>query len=282
MRHLKYITVIFLVLFSSANAQELSEASTQPTIQSIKSELLKEEREYRIHLPANFDNKKEYPVLYMLDGEESFSYATGVIDHLSSSGKIPELIMVSIMSTNRERDYTPTKVTHDAEGTPQPWFHETGGADTFLKFLKMELIPDIELKYSTSNERILFGHSASGLFAAYAFLSDPDFIDNFILSDPSLWWDGEVLIKWISDEKLKNKNLLNRIYIATAHHKNDAEDNYIIRSQLNFVRAIFNSYPNELKMENKYYKDENHSSIGLKALYDGLSFIFDRQFPIQK
>lgn len=282
MYHLKYKIIIFLMLLSSVNAQEKPGLANQHAVQSFSSKILQEEREYRVYLPTNYDNKKEYPVLYMLDGAENFSYAAGVISNLSTSGKTPELIMVSIISTNRERDYTPTKVTHDAEGTPQPWFHETGGADTFLKFLKTEFIPKIELKYSTSDERVLFGHSASGLFTAYAILSDPNFIDHFILSDPSLWWDEEVLINWINDGRLINKSFSNRVYIATAHHENDAEDNNIVRSQINFVKAISDLKSYKIQIKNKYYLDETHSSIELKALYDGLSFIFeDEKSPPQ-
>ena len=42
--------------------------------------------------------------------------------------------------------------------------NESGGAETFTKFIEEELIPYIDSKYPTMPYRTLIGHSYAGLF----------------------------------------------------------------------------------------------------------------------
>lgn len=98
---------------SCLQAQEVSQSIVTGEIHSLHSKILEEDRAYWVHLPPDFKKEKNYPIVYLLDGADSFTYASGIIDHLSAVGKIPELIMISILSTNRERDYTPTHIGAD-------------------------------------------------------------------------------------------------------------------------------------------------------------------------
>jgi predicted alpha/beta superfamily hydrolase len=48
-----------------------------------------------------------------------------------------------------------------------------GGADSFLRFIREELLPEVDRKYRTAPFRILMGHSLGGLFALHAFSRSP-------------------------------------------------------------------------------------------------------------
>ena len=92
-------------------------------IDSINSKILDEQRKVWIYVPDANSNgifeKKNYPVVYLLDGDAHFYSVVGMIQQLSSvNGNTicPKMIVVGIPNTNRTRDLTPTK------GKPDPPF----------------------------------------------------------------------------------------------------------------------------------------------------------------
>lgn len=89
-------------------------------------------------------------------------------------GLIRPLILIGIgyddlhtMDSLRCRDYTYPQALADYK------MATSGGAKIFLEFLKDELIPIIEKKYSVDTfKRILMGHSLGGYFTIFALLHD--------------------------------------------------------------------------------------------------------------
>ncbi len=78
---------------------------------SIESEVLKESRKIFIKLPKDYySSDKAYPVIYRLDGDlDLFIETAGVIQRLAYREElIPEMIVVLIKNTNRNRDMMPT------------------------------------------------------------------------------------------------------------------------------------------------------------------------------
>ena len=47
---------------------------------------------------------------------------------------------------------------------------------------------------------VLMGHSFGGLFALSTMASRPELFDAWVAADPSLWWDGGVLIRMLEDK----------------------------------------------------------------------------------
>jgi predicted alpha/beta superfamily hydrolase len=170
---------------------------------TLHSDLLKEDRHLLIHLPQGYETSTQrYPVMYLLDGEAHFEHVAGIVDYLTEQGKMPPVILVGIANTNRTRDLTPpaktTKVTIDLPALATSYVDDStggGGADTFLAFIRTELIPAIEAKYRTAHFRILAGHSFGGLFAVHTLTTDPDLFDAYLVASPSLWWDNEALVR---------------------------------------------------------------------------------------
>ena len=77
----------------------------------------------------------------------------GITTRLRNDRNAPEMIIVAIENTNRNRDMMPV-VAKDYPGPSR--------AEAFLGFLEKELIPDIEKTYRTTQPRILLGKSLSG------------------------------------------------------------------------------------------------------------------------
>ena len=245
------LVAIFYVLGSlSISAQDTPTDINIGTIHSLHSNVLNEDRPYWLSLPANFDPEKPYPVIYMTDGDLSFHFASGMLKQLAATGKIPDIILVSIPNTDRNRDLTPTHTEVDSQGKQQSFLKTTGGGDNFIEFIKTELSSRIEENYTTSKFRIYIGHSFGGLLVTHAFLEHSDFFNAFLAIDPSLWWDDRVM----------NRNLLEKISQKRSHNST----------------YYMSSDTDTLNVKREYFSNDNHGSVDLISVYNGLQFIFDK------
>jgi predicted alpha/beta superfamily hydrolase len=225
----------------------------------LKSNVLNEDRTILIYLPDNYkENKKSFPVLYLLDAETNFKHTIGVVDILSRSSLIPEMIVIGIQNTDRMRDLTPT---HDRK------FHIGGGGDNFLKFLSEELIPFIDKNYKTKPFRILEGHSMGGLFTMYTFISDKSLFDAYIVISPSMYWDDQIMLSKIEDFLKTNPSLQKQLYITLAN-----EPGFMLVKET--IDIFKKEAPTELRWEFKKDTTETHEIASLRSTYEGLRYIY--------
>ncbi len=277
MKKLLFLLLIFTSFISFCqNVTAINIGKTD----SVYSTILKEKRNLLIYLPENFDVNKKYPVVYLLDGKTNFHSFTGIISHLSNTDVIPEMIVVGILNTNRNRDFTPT---YDSTNYDK----SNGAGEVFTSFLEKELIPYIESKYPVAPYRIFVGHSLGGLLVVNTLLNHTPLFDSYIALDPSLWWDKMKLNKQapklLLEKKFKDKTL----YLAmansmpmgmsdTAMAKKDTTNATIgIRSVLLFHDVLVKEKNEDLRWAFKYYANERHGSVPLIGSYDALKFIFD-------
>ncbi len=153
--------------------------SEEETIK-IRSHILNEERTLSIVLPQDYDkNQKPYPVLYILDAEarSEFTRAVSTVKDLYAEGIGPQMIIVGIWNTNRNRDMIPVAVSH----RPQ-----SGGSQKFLEFITDELISHVKQNYRTTDFPVLYGASNAALFSVYALLENPNAFDGVIASSPMI------------------------------------------------------------------------------------------------
>lgn len=181
---------LIIISFSISYANDTDNEIVIGTKFTIHSDILDEDRKIWLQLPPNYTPDGNHPVLYILDGDRSFNYISGMLDQLYQNGKTPPMILVAILNTNRNRDLTPTNTSIAADGITVPFLKSTGGGDNFLQFLRTELKTYIEANYTPSKFRIFAGHSLGGLLTTYAFLTDPEYFNAFIAIDPSYWWDN--------------------------------------------------------------------------------------------
>ncbi|MEL0652349.1 alpha/beta hydrolase-fold protein [Algibacter sp. TI.3.09] len=246
-------------------------------IKTIKSKELNEVREYWVYLPENYSNpdfkNQKYPIIYLLDGEKYFHVLSGMVKNQSNGyyPLIPECIVVAIKNTNRSRDLTPTAVSSLS--------YQNGGADKFEAFISKELIPEINKNYNTLDYKILVGHSFGGLFAINTLLNESRDFNAYIAIDPSLWWDNEVLVKKLeriiktTDFKSSTLFLANANSIGSQKEPSKQHDAHFIAKK-NMLKLIEATSPKSLNFDTKYYKDEDHGSVVLPSLIDGLRSVF--------
>jgi len=285
------IIVVFILLFINYNANAQTSKTVNGDIiigkvDSLYSKVLKEQREFWVYTPENFDSKKRYPVVYVLDASGHFHSVTGLITRLTP-WQMPQSIVVGITNTDRLRDFTPTNVKFSRKHNTET----SGGANNFAKFLNEELHCLIAENYSIENNTTLVGHSTAGLFAIYSYLSNDSVIDNFIAIDPSLWWDNENLVKQ-SQKRINNVNLRDKsLYVAVANNigermdttkvrRDRSEITEGIRANLKF-HDVLSKNKKDLDFEWEYFKNEDHGSIIIPGQYNGFKSVFS-WFPFKE
>jgi predicted alpha/beta superfamily hydrolase len=247
---------------------------------NIQSKILKEDRSYILELPSSYGtSKKNYPILVLLDGEVNYHSHSGILKHMTEGRQIPEMIIVAITNIDRVRDYTPTKYLTNLNGSSAVDNHKTsGGSEQFLQFIEKELLPEIESTYRTTTFKTLVGISHGGLLVGSAFLSKKTSFNGFISMDPSFWWDNQYIVKQLkktSIDQIKDK----RIYVSSADKlENFTKIPHVFKANIN-SHELFNTVlekkgtpPSKFKLD--YFKEENHWTVALLSLYNGIQFIY--------
>ena len=251
-------------------------------LDSIYSKTLKEQRKYWVQLPNNYNSDKKYPVVYVLDGETHLPTVT-LVQNYYSGGFTPDMILIGISNQqHRTRDLTISKITSRQGGA---FNFETGGAEKFTQFIKNELIPHIDSKFSTTNYRTLIGHSFAGLFTVNTLIHHPKMFHNYLAIDPSLDWDNQKLVKEARVLLKKNSYQNKQLYISLSSplhmQRNDVTlDNIMTdktdytlfgRSNIEFTNLAKTS---GLKTEWKFYKNDFHGTISFPSILNGLKSFF--------
>ncbi|MCC4213171.1 alpha/beta hydrolase [Leeuwenhoekiella parthenopeia] len=268
---------LFIVLISYISLQDFSAQENRDlylgTSYTLHSEILNEDRIYSVSLPESYyegkAENKTYPLLIIMDGNTHFRPLSGIVQYLSAAStrnlRIPEMIVIGIENVNRRRDFTPDKVI-----TTRP--NDTGGGAAFLSFLENELIPELDQKFRTNTNRILFGHSLGGLLAAHAYMQEESPFNGFIAVDPSFGtWDAETMDAKI--EQVTPNSFQRFIYIATA---NWGKRNIKNRDRhVRWLESLNQKCEAPLPAKLEYFENETHSSVSVIAFYNGITTLFE-------
>jgi hypothetical protein len=160
----------------------------------VQSRVLGEARPINVWVPPRYraSDAVRLPVLYMPDGgvDEDFPHVVNTVDSLVALGRIRPVIVVGVPNTQRRRDLTgPTRVASDSTIAPR-----VGGSAEFRRFLRDELMPEVERRYRTTPERGIVGESLAGLFVVETFLTEPSLFTHYVAFDPSVWWNRGALV----------------------------------------------------------------------------------------
>lgn len=260
-------TILLLVLFLLSTSTLFSQEIKIGFKDSIHSTVLNEERKFIIKLPNGYEESiKAYPVIYRLDGDiELFTETIGTINRICYSDELaPEMIVVMIENTNRNRDMMPTKTS---------FFNSEPGAEKFKTFIENELIPHINNSFRTSNEKLLCGQSLSAIFTLYCFLSSPEIFDSYIACSGG--FPGcEAYFDKLTNDFLKTNQTKTSNLFMTYGLQDFLDPEGVIKSQLITFTEKIQSKEN-MVCELKIYEDEGH--VPFQSLYHGLRFIYSRE-----
>tara|TARA_R110002049_G_scaffold154363_1_gene318876 strand:- start:733 stop:1983 length:1251 start_codon:yes stop_codon:yes gene_type:complete len=293
---MKNYTLLFLLIGSIliVNQNAVAQSTESQTeqfqnriVDSIFSKTLSESRDFWVRLPDNFqpDNDEKYAVIYLMDGFSLESTLEAVYGNYWGH-YLPHMILVGVSNRkNRTRDLTTSQIKMRRGSA---FDYETGGAETFTKFMEEELIPYIDSKYPTMTYRTLIGHSHAGQFTINMLINHAHLFQNYIAIDPTLDWDNQKLLKQAKEkfktEDYNGKSLFVSLAAEMLHIQNDSitidnvmsdtsEFSLPARSIIEFSQLAESQ--NELNFSLKVYHEDLHGTVPLPTIRDGLIFLFE-------
>lgn len=280
---MKYFFLIIFLLASvfTSNAQW---STTPIKTETINHTSTLNQRTYKISvaLPSSYNKEKKYPVYYILDGYYAFPIASESMKALKMGNEIKDFILVSIAGdettdyewlVKRWSDYTFTQIIKNDTSFSKAWNIKSpglvsGSGETFYKIITKEIIPLIDSKYSTTNERGISGHSLSGLYVANILLKGDGVFTKFGINSPSfLMWANDIL-QVEKNYAQTHTNLNAKVFFSIGELEGEADISNLLKFE-----ALLKKY-NGVNSKLVIFKDETHTSVGpamisrtMKVLY---------------
>ncbi|MEO1050571.1 MAG: alpha/beta hydrolase-fold protein [Bacteroidota bacterium] len=239
-----------IIMFTIFELQAQANQLQADRLEEVDSNILNEKRNLLVHFPNGYDSTKSYPVLYVLDGSSQDFRIARISSILVGAEVMPEVIIVGIPNTNRNRDLTPHYGLQDQDG------ERYGEADRFLDFISNEAIPHIESKYNTSSYRMLVGHSRAGLFSFYAMLEKPGLFDAHFCFSPAFWRDNMLILSKAKDAINQKKLAEGFLYMSLGTAENDK-----MKSAYDRMTQLFDGHnSNQIRVEHHYTNGASHGT----------------------
>ncbi len=225
----------------------------------LNSEHLSESRAINISLPPNYhSNNKTYPVLYVLDGEYAFDYATGSVQFLANDfNYLPEMIVVGIPNTDRLRDFYVT-------------FEEDGEYISFINFLEHEVFLFLSENYRVNDFRVLYGWSSAAGICSYIMVKRPALVDGYIMTGFGIGPKTEKFIK----ENLPDKFDKRKYMYANVEGEEPRKSGLLRYRQL-----LSDMDPKNMDWKCEIEEHSDHVDAMAQGIYSGLKHIFSEFYP---
>jgi len=174
---------------------------------AFRSHHLPGQRDVIVYVPPGYDEQPErdYPVLYMQDGQNLFDPRTSFIpgrtwemreqaDAAIEAGTLEPVVIVGIYNTGDRRlaEYT----------FERDWQMGGGEAAQYGLMLTRELLPFIAGRYRVRREREhigLGGSSLGGLVTLYLGLTYATWFGKLAVLSPSVWWNHKSILGYLNE-----------------------------------------------------------------------------------
>jgi len=246
-----------------------------------------------VSLPESYGSNPthRYPVVFVTDAPYSFPLVRSMAARMGNHGEgLEEFVLVGLAyakgdtpAYSRRRDYTPSTpadsdVTSDMPGRA-PAF---GQAEAYRRFLAGQVLPLIAARYRVDMRRkVLAGHSYGALLGAHVLLTEPTMFEHYILSSPSLWFDGKVMLDREASYARSHEDMVAKVFLSVGAFEtvvpgsNDSRynrTNDLVRDmQLFHARLAGRHYPG-LHIQSRVWADEDHLSGNPIAFARGLAW----------
>lgn len=155
------------------------------TTYTIVSGLMGQTFHYYVYTPPGYNENtdRDYPALYLLDGQEyrSFAHIDNIADYLINNDLTRDMILIMQVPNNRENEYVLN--------------------DTFVNFLADELVPVIDAGFRTIDSpasRGMAGVSYGGLCATYTCYLRPDIFGMCAAQSPAYWPNNNLILSLLA------------------------------------------------------------------------------------
>ncbi len=234
-----------------------------------------------IVLPQDYDSTHQYPIVYCVDYWLGSNFAPGILYCLNFSQALDPIIVVGIGNEGsytdwlmeRTRDLTPSHVPewNQSDSHSIGTSGVTGGADNFLLFIKNELIPLVESRYSAdTTNRGYFGYSLGGLFGAYAMINEPHVFQKYFLGSPSLQYNDFALLDSLNNMLSEELKSIKSIYITVG----EKESGNMLKGFADLRDCLEKKNIPSLDMNSQIIYDENHTSAAMPAYYKAFKYLY--------
>lgn len=149
---------------------------TQEIFESFK---LQERRDVRYYFPEDYNEEKKYPLIVVLDGEYLFDQVVATSKFYSQFHGMPQSIVVGVNQNERSVRLDDCAWEPDS-GLP------TEKGKQFFEFLGMEMIPYLDLNYSTAPFKMIVGYDITANFQNYWLFKDNSLFNAYISISPTL------------------------------------------------------------------------------------------------
>ncbi len=225
-----------------------------------------------IYLPPTYtDTQNKYPLMVVNDASMLMGLAQTTFDCLTLLQEIPEAVVVGIsyppdsnleIARSRFRDMTPT---HSAG------FDPSGMADSYIAFIRNELLPYINDNYRVdTTDKCFYGHSLGGLLGAHILVEHPDLFNRYIIGSPSLFWDNFVVVKGLSNKGSVSAKSLKAVYTYVGGDEGDMMINPLNK----FNEFLKIKTGGTIKTNNQVFQGENHLSVIPAAFSTAVKFVY--------
>lgn len=262
-----------LILFFSCVNLGMGQWNTvpNPPSESISLHSQLNNRTYKISigLPTGYTPTKKYPVFYLLDAYYAFPLAFQTMKLLNMGGEVKEFILVGIAGNetndyawlvNRWTDYTFTALPATDKQFSTLWNIQSpglvsGGGEQFYQVLTQELIPLIDSKFSTTQERALSGHSLSGLFVAHILFKSDGIFSKFGINSPSFQMWSNDIFSVESNFRKQHDQLPAKVFLSIGQFEGEKD-----KATLREFEALIVKYPG-IQSSMTLFTDESHVSV---------------------
>ncbi len=159
----------------------------QVTHEIFESFKLQERRNVSYYFPEDYNREKKYPLVVVLDAEYLFDQVVAQAKFFSRFEGMPEVIVVGIEQGKNDLRWQDCAFD-ERSGLPG----EKGEA--FYEFIGMEIVPYLDLNYSTAPFRMFVGYDITANFGNYYLFKDRSFFNAFISIAPRLAPEMEVRV----------------------------------------------------------------------------------------
>ena len=213
----------------------------------IKSEILEDSLEIFTHLPFNYKNDKEFPLILLLDPHAAFKAFASSTELMAYDRSIPTCIVVGFPQYKY--------VKYDSLSIE-------ANMNLLAKFIDEELLPYLNSKYNFTKTIIWGQGGGSGLISSYFMLEYPDLFDGYISDIPDFRLitnktNSKNAFDKLKDKKVKyylfgskSKDIYNEVFLNNlkSNAPKGLKWNYSISEEPNKIIYFLNNYMHAIEL----------------------------------
>jgi predicted alpha/beta superfamily hydrolase len=271
---------------TSSEPSQPSAVTGDLRLHEFRSAIFRNTRMLRVWLPPRYDaaenNARQYPVLYLNDGQNLFERATAftgvewgvdeTADRLIRQEEIPPLVVVGIDNAQNDRmkEYIPYR-------SLQPRILWPRGRD-YPEFLIGEVMPFVSQRYRIARgpeNTGLGGSSLGALISLYTAMQHPGVFGRLLLESPSLHISQRRVLK----DSRSFQQWPERIFLAIGTRESGREDKdrQFVEDVRELERILRRSGLDDKRLRVKIDEGATHSEVEWARRFpEALTFLFGR------